>query len=320
MKKSKAIATILVCIVGFALLCTLGYFLYSNGSFGDFSQKESETFSLYFLDSTKTKLVSEVCNIEPTDDDNKLINLVNLLIKGPKDSVEKKRAIPENTTLLSLTRDENVAIVNFSNAFYGATDIDNSLAAATIVMTLCDTKIVEKVKILVEGQELINSDKIAYGALGSDDIISDASQAKNTRVISLYFPTKFGNALQAEKRTVTQNDKEPIEKIAISELMKGSYSLNDGQKLIPAEAKLISTEIKDGVCFVNFSKEFVDKRTAGSSAELLTIYSIVNTLTELDNIDKVQFLIEGKKVETYGEMVFDEPFVKNEFLIVTNSQ
>ena len=95
--------------------------------------------------------------------------------------------------------------------------------------------------------------------------------------------------------------------------MNGSQA--DGMRLIPTEAKLISTELKDGVCFVNFSKEFVDKHVAGSSAELLTIYSIVNTLVDLDNVNKVQFLIEGQKVETFGEMIFDEPFTKNESLV-----
>ncbi len=313
MKKSKSIMVIMACLISFALLCALGYIVYSTNDFGEVANKTTKSYSVYFLDSTKTKLVSETASVEPMSEIDTLCALTNILIKGPKDSVEKKRAIPESTQLLSLDCDASIATVNFSSAFYGESDIDNSLAAATIVKTLCETSYVTKVKILVEGNELINSDKVAYGALGSEDII-DSSQAKNNSlVISLYFADKDAAKLQLERRSVVQNDKEPVEKIVINELMRGS--LSSGLKLIPAEAKLISTEIKDGVCFVNFSKEFTDKRVAGSSSELLTIYSIVNTLTELENIDKVQFLIEGQKVETYGEIVFDEPFVKNEELI-----
>lgn len=36
------------------------------------------------------------------------------------------------------------------------------------------------------------------------------------------------------------------------------------------------------------------KHTGGEREELLTIYSIVNSLCKLDQIDRVQFLVEGK--------------------------
>lgn len=76
------------------------------------------------------------------------------------------------------------------------------------------------------GQSLIGSDKVALGALGSDDIVYDGSQAtkNNNMVISLYFADKSGQFLQLEQRTVKQNDKEPLAKIAVTELMNGSQT------------------------------------------------------------------------------------------------
>lgn len=85
--------------------------------------------------------------------------------------------------------------------------------------------------------------------------------------------------------------------------------------LFPANAKLLSVETKDSVCFVNFSKEFLNKRADGESEEIITVYAIVNSLTELDDITKVQFLIEGQKVENYGDMIFSQPFERNENII-----
>ncbi len=311
MKKSKAAIIIAICAIALVAMCVIGYITLTGQGV---PANTNESVSLYFLDSTKTKLVSETADVKPSDDITMLEDIVRLLIQGPKDSVEKKRAIPQETELLSISVDGSIATVDFSGTFYGATDLDNSLAAATVVKTLCETGMVSKVKILVEGMELIGSDKIPLGALGSDDIVYDGSQTKNSNInVSLYFADKTGQYLQVEQRSVSQNDKEPIEKIVINELLNGSMA--DGLKLIPAEAKLLSTETKDGVCFVNFSKDFVEKRTAGSSAELMTIYSVVNTLTDLQPIDKVQFLIEGQKVETFGEMVFDEPFTKNTSLM-----
>ena len=50
----------------------------------------------------------------------------------------------------------------------------------------------------------------------------------------------------------------------------------------------------------------------------MTLYSIINTITELPGIDKVQFLIEGQKQEVYIHAVFNEPFKRNDKLIKTN--
>mgnify|MGYP003304269782 CR=1 FL=1 len=49
--------------------------------------------------------------------------------------------------------------------------------------------------------------------------------------------------------------------------------------------------------------------------EQLTIYSIVNTLTALEGIEKVQFLVEGQKNESFIHMLINEPFVRDESLI-----
>ncbi len=320
LKRSRAIVIILICIAALALLATAGYFIITRSeepaTDTTTAAQKNETVSLYFLDSSKTTLVAEQREVEPLPDREFIERLVNLLIEGPRDSVEKKRAIPEDTRILSVSINGSIATVDFSAEFYGQTDIDSSLAAATVVKTLCDTRRVSKAIILVEGEALIGSNEVELGALGSDDIVYSGSQSSsnnNTTVLTLYFADKTGQSLQVENRTVTQNDKEPLAKIAITELMNGSQT--DGQKLIPAEAKLLSIEVSEGICFVNFSKEFVDKHQPGSTAEILTIYSIVNTLTELNNITRVQFLIEGQKVETFGEMIFDEPFSRNESLI-----
>ena len=107
---------------------------------------------------------------------------------------------------------------------------------------------------------------------------------------------------------------ESLEKLIVSELIRGPKSQNAG-RTIPQETKIRSVETKDRVCFVNLSSEFVSKNNVGTSAELLTIYSIVDSLTELSNVDKVQFLIEGEKKDVYHHMVFNEPIERDITLI-----
>ena len=315
-KRGTVILTILLSL---AIVSGLFYFAYINNWFGLRGENLTRPYSLYFLDSTKTKLVKEERKLQLGYGRQELEDLVQLLIEGPLNNVDLKSAFPEKVRLLSLDQQDSLASVNFSKEYYNSSTADDILAAFTVVSTLCDTTGVDMVTILVDGQELIGSDKKPLGALSRDDIVFDvvgsSPAPQNTVQLSLYFPASTDAKLYLESRSVEQKNKEQIEKLIITELLKGP---GDKQltKAIPAEVKLISAETKDFVCFINLSKDFIDKHFAGSSAELMCVYSIVNSLCELDSVRSVQFLIEGQKVETFGEMLFNEPFTQRTDLIV----
>ncbi|MFS8540985.1 MAG: GerMN domain-containing protein [Tissierellales bacterium] len=99
----------------------------------------------------------------------------------------------------------------------------------------------------------------------------------------------------------------PLEEAIVKELIKGT----DSEKLttvIPSNVVLLGVEVADGTAFVNFSKEGL---SGGGMQEDFTIAQIVNTLLELDHIDKVQFLVDGKKAETLmGHISITDPFEK----------
>lgn len=157
---------------------------------------------------------------------------------------------------------------------------------------------------------------VSNNTVGNTVINNQAKNSEKNTSIILYFSDKeFGNLIP-EKREVSKESilKNPEETI-INELIKGPIN----QMLlptIPKGTKLLSLTKTDNTVTVNFSKEFVENHPGGSAAETLTIYSIVNSLTELKDVEKIQFLIEGKKREEYkGHYQFDIPFTRNEGLI-----
>jgi len=81
------------------------------------------------------------------------------------------------------------------------------------------------------------------------------------------------------------------------------------QPVIPKGTVLNKVTTRDGVCFVDFNEKFMEKR-AGITAEV-AIYSVVNSLTELSNVYKVQFLINGETKKTYQNLDFSQPFERN---------
>ena len=52
-----------------------------------------------------------------------------------------------------------------------------------------------------------------------------------------------------------------------------------------------------------------------SHKEKMTIYSIVDSLTELDNIQRVQFLMDGKKVDNFGNINIGSMFGRDGSII-----
>ncbi|MGE5474584.1 MAG: GerMN domain-containing protein [Ignavibacteriales bacterium] len=77
---------------------------------------------------------------------------------------------------------------------------------------------------------------------------------------------------------------------------------------IPNNAKLLGVEIKDGLAYVNYSSEGLN---GGSLQEMLAISQIVNTLTGMEGIKGVQFLVDGSKTDMFmGHADISKPFYR----------
>ena len=128
----------------------------------------------------------------------------------------------------------------------------------------------------------------------------------------LYFPDNNVDKLHLELRELLVSN-DGTARAAVEGLIEGP--LTNLAPSIPEGTQLLGISILNGVCTVDFSQAFVDNHISGSSNDLMTVYSIVNTLTEFDSIDKVRFLIEGKTGATFGNFVFNEAFVRRQDLI-----
>jgi spore germination protein GerM len=82
---------------------------------------------------------------------------------------------------------------------------------------------------------------------------------------------------------------------------------------IPSETEIVNIFLKDNIAIVNLSREFMTGLRGGVDAEMLAIYSIVNSLLfNLEGIDAVQILIDGERVPTLGgSLDINEPLIAN---------
>jgi len=164
--------------------------------------------------------------------------------------------------------------------------------------------------VLVFHKEILDSFK---PWLQSKGVLNDRK-----RVI-LYFSDPGSESLVGEKREIARRgDVEDEAEELISELTKGPKG-----KLIPTlppRTRLLDLQLDErGIARVNFSKDLSKGHPGGSSAEMMTIYSIVNSLTlNFPEIKGVKLLVEGKGIETIaGHISSAQPFRPNPNLIKT---
>lgn len=137
---------------------------------------------------------------------------------------------------------------------------------------------------------------------------------KNAVRLKLYFSDSQAQFVVPEFRVVEKNNQ--VENLIIEELIKGPREKGH-YTVVPKGTRLNGVTVKDQIAFVDFSRELKDKHSGGSAGETMTIFGIVNSLTELPEIKKVQILIDGNKVEGIGEGLYDlrEPLERREDLI-----
>ena len=67
--------------------------------------------------------------------------------------------------------------------------------------------------------------------------------------------------------------------------------------------KILSVTTKDGICYVNMDSNFL--MVVNNVSTELAIYSIVNSLAELTNVNKVQILINGEVPVSFSKAVYE---------------
>ena len=117
--------------------------------------------------------------------------------------------------------------------------------------------------------------------------------------VKLFFPAGDRPGLVIEDRTVSfSNDLSQQLKVVVEELARGSQ-IGLGPSL-PAGTRVLEVFVTArGVAYVDLSKEAATPAGLGSDDELITVYSVVNSLTSnFPAVKRVQIVIEDRQVPT----------------------
>jgi len=129
-------------------------------------------------------------------------------------------------------------------------------------------------------------------------------------ITELYFSDSQAMYLVPEKRKISQIPS--LARQAVIELIKGPEN-TDFYLTIPEGTQVNEVYIADDIVYIDLSEEIFKNHPGGSSGELMTVYSIVNTLTEIPPIKGVQILVGGNEMNSLvGHIDISMPLLRDE--------
>ena len=268
-------------------------------------------FRVYYPDKENVKVVAMGYDIVPQDTEGMISEAINRLSLQPSD-YELRAAIPEGVHVNSVALTDGVLLLDFDTEYLRNAGRDEILRRAAIVRTLNQIDGVDEISFTVDGAVLNDSKGAPVGLMTADMFIDNAGDEINAYErtgLILYYADEEGTGLIKTSENVAYNSNISMEKLVTEHLISGPLSYGVYPVTAP-EVKILSVTTKDGVCYVNLSKEFLQKQ--GKLSDEVVLYSFINSLTELPNINKVQFMVDSETEISFGDHSYlNEAFERN---------
>lgn len=248
----------------------------------------------------------------PIDEPSNMVRdiLERLSLPNPQENL-KGSLIDIQTITVDIQND--IAIINLSNHYNDLSNWEEVLTRSSIVWSLTSLDFIQGVIIKINGEILSSKSNYSFGIMNRQNVIINSHIPSKTtseyQIVNLYFANSQNDDLVAERRLIEVEANKGKERTILEQLIIGPKDLGN-ISTIPKETKINDvTTTNDGICYVNLSYDFISKHSGTEIGELLTIYSIVNTLCEVNNVSKIQFLIDGERLDLYkGYLDFSKPF------------
>lgn len=237
-----------------------------------------------------------------------LEEILKAYLQGPQDP-SLQLPLPRDTTLLRWTLEKGSLRLEFSREFSLLTGVELSVACGCIAKTFFELDEVHRVIISAEdslleglGAIILTPNRLMLHDDSMDRLVAD---------YTLYYTDNGRRYLIGREETVNMVSMEGLE-INLVERLLASPEGSGLVSALPTGTRVLGVQVSEGICTVNLSREFELNADSSAAAQRLTLLSVVNTLTQLDHIDRVEFAVEGDLLLRYGQLRIDDPLVREE--------
>ena len=271
---------------------------------------------VYYMNNSGNNLVEKYVDIDENlsqyDMANEFIRLMNEVQKQDDYNVIK----PDNVEITDCSIQNSVINIYFSKEYSDMGNTRKILLRAAIVKTLTQIPDIQYIKFYVDGKDATYEDGTVIGIMGVDDFVDDSNEMFESvewKTIDLYYANKLGDKLVEKREQIAYSKNVSLEKIVLEKLINGADN-TENFPTVPKDLKVLGVSTSNGVCYVNLSSVFLTEMVNVSGE--VSLYSIVNTLCRLENVDSVKILVNGNSAKTFRENInLDQEFNFNLYII-----
>ncbi len=279
------------------------------------NEEEESGYRIWYINKDETRLAYEYREMRAENTEGLLNEALEFLREEPEDE-NYKPPLPEDVRIESYEIEHNQLYLNFSVEYMDMLKVYEVLCRAALVRTLCQIPEIDYIGFRVADQPLMDLRGKAIGLMNEDQFIENAGEEINayrTADLTLYYTNETGDKLVSQRVPMEYNSNISLEKLIVERLIDGP-PYEGAYPTIPANTRLVSVSVRDGICYVNLDAGFLE--TGYNVTESIPIYSIVNSLIRNTDAQKVQISIDGETNRIFRESIsFDTIFERNEELV-----
>ncbi len=293
------------------LLC--GVLLTATGCAYAAISSQQPTYELYFREADlktaagRDALRAESIRLDETPENTQALasTLMLHLLEGPTDETMRS-TIPAGTTLNSLQVRQGRAEVDLSAPYGTLSGVALMLADYAITLTLSQLKEISAVKITVLGQELAYREKQEFHE--GDVLLSPKEDVVGTVRAVLYFPDSDG-VLREETRILDLFEGD-TQAGAVARALEQKPETKGLFPAFPEDFQVKNLWLEDRVCYVNLSSVLLNCIPEDSGLRERALEALCLSLCSLEQVQEVQFLVDGEFYETYRGLPLGERFIR----------
>ncbi|WP_051205646.1 GerMN domain-containing protein [Butyrivibrio sp. FC2001] len=274
------------------------------GCSGDKSADNEKLVKVYYLNSAETGLIFQDYEIKAdmSETDSVISELLEQMKTQPP-KLEYEAPIYGPVNLLSYSLNGGVLTLDFASTYLGTEKTTEILDRAAMVRTLTQIPEIEYVTFTVDKAPLLDDDGNIIGNMSADDFVYNAGNEINAyekAELILYFASEDGQELIPVYRSVVYNSNILMQRLVVEQLLAGPNTDLACASLNP-QAKINSVSVRDGVCYVDFDGGILTRM--GDIDPKIALYSLVNTICETADVNKVQISVNGSSEGYFMEKI-----------------
>lgn len=317
MKKWKNIG--LVLLLSSALLAGCSIEVETTPENNQKEQEADSEYCLYEINDSETDLVEK--DYTPKDKTTEgMIQELEQMIVEYKNTKKGLNILPEEVNLLNHELSNNVLTLNFDAGYRDMGIIREILVRAALVKNFIQVPEVSAIQIKVAGMPLTDSKGQEVGNMNAATFTENMNKNLHSYQfanLTLYFASEDGAELVPEERKLYYMSNIPLERVVLEQLVKGPAE-KGSYATLPKDLNILSVVNSDGVCYINFDDNFISD--ALMIHPEITVYSIVNSIIEACNVERVQISVGGDSSKTFRDIMdLNQFYEKNEQLIQKTS-